>query len=103
MLPRAKIGAIAPIVSAKRATIPEEARIGGEKIKHSGDETDVAPESGFDVGIQPAGQRDAAPGEREGRDKNRHRQSAKEKGQRRARSELGGDECRQGEDSRAHR
>ena len=55
MLPRAKIGAIAPIVSAKQSDDPGGGEDRGEKIKHSGHETDVAPESGFDVSIQPAG------------------------------------------------
>ena len=74
----------------------------GEKIKDTSDKPDVAPESGFDIGIEPAGQRDPAPSEGKGGDKNCHRQGAKDEGQRRARSELRGDESRQSKNSRAY-
>ena len=101
--PWAKIGASAPIVSATSADNAGSSEDRGEKIKHARDETDVAPESAFDVGIQASGQRDAAPGEREGGDENRHRGRTDEEGERCARAELRRDQRGQGKNPGPHR
>ena len=52
----AKIGAIAPDRIGEQSDDSGGAEDRGEKIEDSGDKTDVATESGLDVGIHPAGQ-----------------------------------------------
>ena len=74
-----------------------------EGIEHAGQKTDERPECRFHVGIEAAGERDAAAGRREARHDERHHPAADDIGEGRRRPEVSRDGGGQHEDAGADR